>query len=130
MKAINSWHNPFSRSCINLQSERSRNMNVLVHLRPARTRIKTLHRSDDESKRLHKKRHRNRERREVSSLDSIDSDTSYCSHMVKFSQVRDSVGSAYSSESESTGADISEHVSRDSIESLYSESTVSRGKFF
>ena len=84
-------------------------------------------RSGNESKRPNKKRHRHREHREVSSPYSIDCDTSYDSYMVKFSQVRDSVGSTYSSESES---DISDHVSRDSIESIYSKSTVSRGKVF
>ena len=83
--------------------------------------------SDNESKRPHKKRHRHRERGEVKNLNSIDSDTIYDSNMVKFSQVRDSVGSAYSTESESTGVDVSDHVS---IESLYSESTVSRGEVF
>ena len=61
----------------------------------------TSTKSDDESKRPHKRRHRDRERREVSSLNSIDSDASDDSHYVKFSQVRDSAGSAYSSESES-----------------------------
>ena len=61
----------------------------------------TSTKSDDESKRPHKRRHRDRERREVSSLNSIDSDASDDSHYVKFSQVRDSAGSAYSSELES-----------------------------
>ena len=55
-----------------------------------------------------KKKHRNRERREVSSLNSINFNDSYGSPIVSLSQVRDSVGSTHSSESESD------------IESLYS----------
>ena len=75
--------------------------------------------SDDESKRPHKKKkHRNRERREVSSINSIDSNTSYDSPLVSWSQVRDSVGDAHSSESEND------------VESQYSWSTISKGKHF
>ena len=74
--------------------------------------------SDDESKRPHKKkRHRDKERREVSSLNSIDSNNSLRSHHVIFSRIRDSVGSARSTE-------------YDSIESLYSKSPASRGQVF
>ena len=82
--------------------------------------------SDNESKRPHKKRHRHRERGEIKNLNSIDSDTIYGSNMVKFSQVRDSVGSAYSTESESTGVDVSDHVS---IESLFGEHCLQRQSF-
>ena len=78
----------------------------------------TSTKSDDGSKRPHKKRHRDRDRREVSSLNSIDSDASDDSHCVRFSTVRDSVGSAHSSESESD------------IESQYSWSTTSKGQAF
>ena len=68
-----------------------------------------------ESKRPHKKkRHRNRERREVSSLNSIDSDTSMGSPIVSFSEACDSVGSTHSSDSESD------------VESLYSYSIASK----
>ena len=72
---------------------------------------------DAESKMSHKKKkHHDREHREVSSLNSINSDSSYGSYIVSFSQVRDLVGSMHSSESGSN------------VESLYSYSTASKCK--
>ena len=74
---------------------------------------------DAESKRPHKKKsHRDRERREVSSLNSIGSNTSMGSPIISFSEARDSVGSTHSSESESD------------VESLYSYSTASKCKSY
>ena len=72
-------------------------------------------------KRLRKKRYCHRGCGEVNSLNSIDSDTSYNIHMIKFFQIHGSVGKVYSKEPESTCVDTSKHVSHDSIESLYSE---------
>ena len=84
--------------------------------------------SDDESKRpLKKKRHRDRERREAHSLDSIDSnascdsnfvsihsDTSCDAPLVKWDQVRDSIGVKHSSdwenESQYSYSAASEHT--------------------
>ena len=84
--------------------------------------------SDDESKRLlKKKRHRDRERREAHSLDTIDSDASYDSNfvsihsdtscdvpLVKWDQVHDSIGDKHSSdwenESQYSYSAASEHT--------------------
>ena len=124
------------RNCPNNPSSKNYNGTQYSKIREqerARTPVSSKNedkstRSDDESKRPHKKKNRHRERRETSSLNGINSGTSYASHMIKFSQVRASVGSAYSSESES---DISDHVSRGSIESLHLESSIiSRVKVF
>ena len=78
----------------------------------------TSTKSDNRSKRLHKKRHRDRDRREVSSLNSINSDASYDIHCVRFFTVRDSVGSVHSSKFESD------------VENQDSWSTTSKGQIF
>ena len=85
-----------------LTIQRSETRNAPLSPCPARTRIQVLCNPDAKTKRPHKKnRHHGKERREVSSLSSIDSGSNYGSYIVSFSEARDSVGSTHSSESES-----------------------------